>query len=420
MLTVPSTTTPEPLIPAASDRPGDDPIFALHAEAMGRARAGESILNATIGSLCEDDGSISVLPSVAEAYTRVPVAKQSAYAPISGAPAFLDAVVRDLFGEGETAERAVAVATPGGTGAVHHAIVNTLEPGQKLLTSSYFWGPYAILADHTRRGVERFRMFDEAGAFDVEAYGRGLESLMDAQGRALVILNTPCHNPTGYSLDEDEWNRVVEHTERAATRGPVSFLLDFAYAKFAPPAQSVWREPLERLTDSAGVFVAWTASKSFAQYGARIGSLVALHRDADQRQRIANALSYSCRGTWSNCNHGGMLAVAEVLNDPELRRRSEEERAALCRRLDERVEVFNEHARDVLSYPRYEGGFFVTVFTPDSRRTAAVMREAGVYVVPVDGAVRVALCATPRAEIPRLVQALREGVEAVDSPNTRS
>jgi hypothetical protein len=40
------------------------------------------------------------------------------------------------------------------------------------------------------------------------------------------------------------------------------------------------------------------------------------------------------------------------------------------------------------------------------------MRDLGVYVVPMRGAVRVALCSTPAAEVPRLVDALQQGLAA--------
>jgi aromatic-amino-acid transaminase len=59
------------LIPLAADRPGDDPIFRLNAEAKARAADGESILNATIGALLEDDGKLAILPSVSEAIANV-------------------------------------------------------------------------------------------------------------------------------------------------------------------------------------------------------------------------------------------------------------------------------------------------------------------------------------------------------------
>ena len=405
------TTTNSHLIPAAIERPGDDPIFALHGEAMRRAQAGEDVLNSTIGALMQDDGSLAILPSVFEALGHIPPQRAAAYAPISGPPAFLEAVRKDVFGDGPLFERSVAVATPGGTGACHHAIVNYLEPGQSLLTSSYFWGPYAILAEHTRRKVRTFRMFRDDGTFDVDSFASSLQALMREQGRALVFLNTPCHNPTGYSLDDDDWQALTEALLAAAELGPVSLLLDLAYAKFAAPASLRWHKYVERIHERVECLFAWTASKAFAQYGARVGACIALGADDDSRARAKNALGYSCRGTWSNCNHLGMLAITELLNDEALRKRSEDERNALTSLLTRRVERFNALARPAgLAYPRYEGGFFVAVFTPDGRATSAAMQAEGVFVVPLEGAVRVALCATPESAIPRLVEALQRGV----------
>ena len=43
----------------AAARPGNDPIFALNAEANRRAAAGESILNSTLGALMTDDGRLA-------------------------------------------------------------------------------------------------------------------------------------------------------------------------------------------------------------------------------------------------------------------------------------------------------------------------------------------------------------------------
>lgn len=398
------------LIPAALERPGDDPIFTLNAEAVKRSKSGESILNASLGALIEDDGRLAVMPVVREALASVDPLRAAAYAPIAGEPDFLAAVIHDVFGDEEPARKSVAVATPGATGALHHAIVNFLEPGQALLTTSYFWGPYETLATHTGRSVETFEMFAPDGAFHLDAFERALRDLIARQGRALVILNTPCHNPTGYSLDARERESLARIVREVSRLGPVALLIDLAYAHFGQgPAQESLRA-FGDLGDQVTLLVAWTVSKAFAQYGSRIGALVAVNSDAGELQRIANALSFSCRGTWSNCNHLGMLAITDLLSDPEKRGRSERERRRLIELLASRVTVFNEHAaRAGLRYPRYEGGFFVTVFSVDSAACARRMRELGVYVVPVRGAVRLALCATPAAEVPRLVDALVEG-----------
>lgn len=402
------------LIPAALDRPGDDPIFALNAKAQVRIQAGETIINATLGALMEDDGSLAVMPVVSETLAQIPAGRAAAYAPIAGDVEFLDAVVHDIFADGPLASQAVAVATPGGTGAVHHAIVNFLEPGDALLTTNFYWGPYKIMADHTRRRVETFTMFTEGGRFNGPAFAAALDALMDAQGRALVILNSPCHNPTGYSLDDEDWRQAVEALRAAAKKGDVALCLDHAYAKFGGPSADAWIPYAAELTDDVTLLVAWTVSKSFAQYGARVGALVAVHPDERERKRLENALSYSCRGTWSNCNHLGLLMIAKILTTPELSARIDEQRVRLRTLLAERVDVFNAHASKTdLKYPRYEGGFFVTVFTDDSEALAARMRDLGVFVVPIEGAVRVALCSTPVSDVPRVVEALEQGLKAV-------
>jgi aromatic-amino-acid transaminase len=312
----------------------------------------------------------------------------------------------------------VAAATPGGTGALHHAIVNFLEPGQSLLTTSYYWGPYKTIATHTGRAVATFETFDASGRFHAAAFEDALDRQIAQQGRALVLLNFPCHNPTGYSLDEAEWSAVADVVRAAGEKGPVAFLLDHAYARFGrsgsradPDASQAWIRHGARILDTATLLVAWTASKSFAQYGARVGALVAVHPEARTRESIRAALGFSCRGTWSNCNHLGQLAVRSLLVEPELRARVERDRAELTRILGERVDAFLREAGALeLKHPRYEGGFFVSVFTPDAEATARAMREEGVYVVPMKGAVRVALCSTPAREVPRLCNALAAGV----------
>ena len=408
-----STPSLSSVIPAARHRAGNDPIFILNAEAAQRRAAGESIVNATIGALMTDDGALAVMPSALDAFARAQTARSAGYAPISGHPDFRRAVIQSLFGGSPLAEQATAVATPGGTGAIYQAAVNFLEPGQKLLTSSYFWGPYRAITAHAGRGIETFQMFGDDGAFDVGGLARAMERQAADQGRVLVVLNFPCHNPTGYSLSRAEWGEVSDVVARVGARVPVTVLIDAAYMRYGGDAATAWVDSVGDLLRAATVLVAWTASKSFTQYGSRIGALVALHRDPAELLQIDNALGYTCRATWSNCNHVGQLAVAELLTDTRLIEQSDAERDELLALLQGRIDVFNREASSAgLRTPRYDSGFFVAVFTPDSEVTARVMREAGVYVVPMEGAVRVALCCTPAAVIPTLTAALTRGVAA--------
>ena len=408
------------VIPEASARPGNDPIFALHGEATARAAAGESIVNATLGALLHDDGTLALMPVASEVMVAVPAVGAAAYAPISGDPAFRAALLEDLFGESAGApqgagnslvEWSVAVATPGATGALHHAFLNFLEQGQAALTTQYFWGPYAAMAAHSHRRLDTFAMFADDGGFHTAAFAEALDRHIDEQGRALLLFNFPCHNPTGFSLNAAEWQGVAEVVAAAGQRAPVALLIDYAYGRYGNAESAGWLPAVPIMAESATVLVAWTASKSYTQYGARVGALVAVHRDDDERTRIGNALNYSCRATWSNCNHRGLLAVTRLLAEPDLRSRADAERADLVALLDSRVARFKAEADRVgVPYPRYEGGFFVSVFADDPEQTAATMRDVCVYVVPIQGAVRVGLCAIPESAIPRLVKALAVGL----------
>lgn len=397
------------LIASRQARPGDDPIFSLNAEATRRAKAGEDIVNATIGALLSDDGSLAIMPTVAKALSSLPFATVASYAPIPGRDDYRKAIAADLLGPYGLAAEVACVATPGGTGALRIAFDDFLEAGQVALTSSYFWAPYRTIAEESGRDLTTFDMFDAEGRFNVAAFEQKLDEVMTRQARALVLLNTPCHNPTGYSLDQAELDATAAALAKHADRGPVTLVLDVAYGYFHPEALDRCLSTFAKLAGRVLVLLAWSGSKAFALYGQRIGALVALCPDSAQRERITNAITYSCRGIWSNCNAGGMAAVAQLLADDGLRAKVLAERAELVELLAKRVAFWNEHASAAgLRYPRYDGGFFTTVFSADPKKASRALTERGVFLVPTAGAVRVAVCAVNEAQIARIVETLRE------------
>lgn len=396
------------LVPARQTRPDKDVIFALNAEATRRKQAGESVVNATIGSLMNDDGSLSILSTVTKVLKEVPAQQWAAYAPIGGTPAFLQAVIDDTFStQPQLKASATAVATPGGTGALRHALQNYLQSGQAILTPNFYWGPYATLAEDHERKVDTFRMFTEAGTLDAAALDQKLGEHLSTQGRALIFLNDPCNNPTGYSMTRGEWKQVVDVLLKHADK-PVTLLVDMAYWLYAGEGDPRgFLQELLPLVGKTGLLFAWSGSKSYTHYGLRVGALIACVPDEKERNATQAALAFSCRGTWSNCVHGGMTAVTKLLTDPALKAACDAEREVFKKLLQDRVKAFNLAAQPKgLKYPRYEGGFFVTVFHPEAEAQAKKMQEKGVYVVPQKGALRVALCSASAADVPRLVEAL--------------
>jgi aromatic-amino-acid transaminase len=96
------------------------------------------------------------------------------------------------------------------------------------------------------------------------------------------------------------------------------------------------------------------------------------------------------------------------LTDRPLAEACDRQRGELKALLGSRVKAWNELAgARSLRYPRYEGGFFVTVFMTDADKHAVRMKERGVFVVPQGNhALRVALCGVAAKDVARVVDAL--------------
>jgi aromatic-amino-acid transaminase len=390
-------------------------------------RRGRRVVDGTLGVLRDDDGRLIVLPSVRRALAQVAPEDWAPYAPLDGESGYLDAVRQRVFGAGAAAAAGgvVAVATPGGTGAVKLALGAFLEPGQAALTTSHHWQPYAeIAAQHDRRLVT-FDMFASAAAgaagggvgvgIDVAALERALAGLAARQGRALLILNDPCHNPTGYCMTAADWAAIADVVEARARHTPVTLVLDAAYADYAEAGLSRARPALERLSGQVTIAVAWSASKSLTAYGLRVGALLAIPAGRGGQRQLAAGLTQASLAGWGNCNRGGMLAVERLLTDPTLSGAVVSERRAIIDLLDGRGRLFRlAAARLGLAHPRHERGFFATVLCRRAGPVAQALRAEGALLVPGPGALRIALSAVSTADVMPAMAALARCLTEID------
>ena len=392
---------------------GDDPIFALSREVAARRAAGDSCVDATLGVLVDDSGALSVMPTVAQVVRELNPADWAAYASTVGLDAFSEAVIEDALAHWpELRKRALALATPGATGAIRTAFAAFLERGQACLSSSLCWSTYPIIAEAAQRKLVTFSMFRPADLrFDTAAFERTLTSVIDTQGRALVLLNDPCHNPTGYSMSAADWAAVAEVLRSASARAPVTVLLDAVYSAFTPEGLNLALSALEPLAHQLLIAIAWSASKSFTSYGMRAGALLVVPPPSE-RTRIRDTLACQCCGTWANCNRGALVSITRLLTEPALREGVARDRAEVMALLAKRSDIFTRLA-DVadLHRPDYKGGFFTSVFVDHPDALAARLRGEGVYVVPMKGAVRIAFSALRTSDVPQLVERLAWAVD---------
>ena len=384
----------------------NDIIFAANAACVAAiAKYGpEKITNGTIGAIMDDAGKLVCLPTVEKVYRSLPTNELIAYAPISGLPDYLDKVIVAAFGKFKPAGYTAAVATAGGTGAIHHAIWNYTEPGDIVITSDWYWGAYKVLCRDAGRELQTYAMLNAQNTFNLPALREKVTAVLQKQNTIMVIINTPAHNPTGYSLTTEDLHGVVEMlkqvTEQAGKKAVL--FLDVAYIDYAGDKDEVRKffKALDHLPETILGVVAYSMSKGFTMYGQRTGAMIGVSDNADVIKEFAEINQFTSRATWSNINRPSMKTLATIYADPALLKATEEERDYYYKMIKTRADLFMKEAKACgLPMIPYIAGFFLSIPAKHPAAICDRLHADGIFVVPLAAGVRVALCSIPLQKI---------------------
>lgn len=376
--------------------PKEDKIFGIsnRANAMIAEKGKDAVINATIGALLDDDGNLMVLSSVDETFRSLKPAEYAAYAPIAGIPDFRKAAIKAALGKYEPKAFVEAVATPGGTGSIRNTIANYSERGDKVLTSDWFWSPYKTIASEIGRDIDTFTLFTEDRKFNIGSFDEKVNELLATQEYLTIILNTPAHNPTGYSLTIEDWEGVVDVLNKVAPEKKIALLIDAAYIDFAGD-EDKYREflpVLEGLPVNVLPIIAYSMSKTFTAYGMRCGAMVCLAPTEAIAKEFKSVCEFSSRGSWSNCSRAGQSVIAKIFSDEELLARVTQERKEIRDMLLRRGKAFEEEANKIgLVTVPFDAGFFVSIPCDNPDEIASKLEKEGLFIIPLAKGVRVSV-----------------------------
>ncbi len=404
----------------SKNKAADDIIFAANAKAIAAvAKYGsEKITNGTIGAIMDDAGKLVCLPTVEKVYRGLPTEELIAYAPISGLPEYLDKVQTAAFGKSKPAGYTAAIATAGGTGSIHHAIWNYTEPKDIVLTANWYWGAYKVLCRDMGRELQTYTMLDAENKFNLAALEAKVKKVLAHQTSIMVIINTPAHNPTGYSLTEHDLSGVVAMLKKvteAAGKRAVLFL-DVAYLDYAGDKDEVRRffKALDHLPETIFGIVGYSMSKGFTMYGQRTGAMIGVSGSQAVIKEFADINQYTSRATWSNINRPSMRTLAVIYSDPQLLKATEQERDHYYKMIKARADVFVAEAKACgLPMIPYMAGFFLSIPSTNSTAVCDKLHKDGIFVVPLAAGVRVALCSIPLKKIYGMAAKINAALQAV-------
>ena len=399
--------------------PKEDKNFAVNnrAKAMIAEKGKDAVVNATIGVLLDEEGKFVVLSSVNEVFKTLEAGEFAEYAPIGGIPGYKAAVLKDTFGSYEPKRHTVAVATPGGTGAIHSTIANYSEPGDKVLLTDWYWGPYGTIAGEIGRSLHTFKLVNEAGTFNAEDFEKQVMALLEVQDRLVIILNTPAHNPTGYSLTVDEWEEVASVLDRVPEDKKVTLLVDVAYLDFAGEAEEyrAFLPVLDSMGENILPVIAYSFSKSFTLYGMRCGAMICMAETEEIADEFRKVCEYSARAAWSNCTRAPQVMLSKIYEDPALLARIQEERAGFRDMLLRRGKAFEAAAKEAgLEIVPFDAGFFASVPCENPDAVGAELEKEGIFTIPLTMGVRISIASITEADCRRLPARILAAIEKVN------
>lgn len=393
--------------------PLEDKIFGIssRAKAMIAEKGADKVINATIGSLLDDEGKLVVLSSVVDTMKTLNPVDFADYAPIGGTPQFREAVKKAAFGSFQPSCFTEAVATPGGTGAIRNTISNYSRMGDKILTSDWHWAPYNTIAGELGRCIDTYPMFDENGMFHVNAFGEKVRELIAEQKSLVIILNTPAHNPTGYSLTLEDWSGVLNVLRGEAGKAEsIVLLVDAAYIDFAGDEEEYRRflPELEKLPENILPIIAYSLSKTYTLYGTRCGAMICMAQTAEVAAEFKRVCEFSSRGSWSNSAKLAQVILSKIYADEELLKKVNEERAEYREMLIQRGRAFEEEARKAgLEIVPFDAGFFASIPCDNPDEISRKLEKEGLFIVPLAKGLRVSVASVSEAtcrKIPAMVK----------------
>ncbi len=397
-----------------------DKIFGANALAVKAvAEFGkEKVTNATIGALLDDNEQLVCLPTVEKVYRSVPMTEVINYAPIAGLPDFLNAAMTHVFGDSRPDAFTKAVATSGGSGGLHHAIWNYSELHETVLTTDWYWGPYKVLCEEVLRKLDTFPLFNEKMQFNAPAFEAKIAALLAKQNNLLVILNTPAHNPTGYTVTDAEWDGIIQIL-KAAAKNPakkITVVVDIAYLDFSGERNACRKffAKFGQMPANLLFIMGFSMSKSFTMYGQRVGAMIGVTSDANVAKEFEDINQYSSRGTWSNINRGVMRMMAMICADKELYAQVEKERDGYYQLIKRRADIFvQEAAASNLTMLPYSAGYFLSVPSTCPDAVVEKLNAQNIFAVALGKGVRVAVCAVPTEKIKGMAGKMKIALEAV-------
>ena len=393
-------------------------ILSLAQAAKKAKDENNEVINATIGMLYDSNNEFYTFGAVKDIMNEISDYDAFSYSDTDGGELYQSAVLKWLLGEYLTTftdKYHVGVcATNGGSGAIATTFQNYMERGDSVIVPKVMWETYITLARERGCSHLTYELTDKDQNFNIKSLKESILSLKDKQERIIIVINDPCHNPTGFCMSDNDYDNLIELLNSFNDTKFV-LLMDVAYFDYFNKDTSIIRKRFAKLTnlnENTIINFAFSGSKTFGLYGLRIGAGVMFSQDKSEINAYKNATAYTARNNWGSSSTLGNSIITKLVLDEKHNANFTSELQSAAEMVAARSDAFITEANKIgLPMLDFKRGFFVVVPTSNPVGLMNKLHEYNAYVVVTKTCIRIALCAINEAECKRLPHLIKQAMQ---------
>lgn len=359
----------------------------------------DNVINASLGSLYDEDENFVALKSVFNNYRNLKDEEYAKYASsFLGNEEFINILESFIIENKLTKLHTNLIATSGGTGAITLAISNLLDTNETIILPNIGWSNYSLIAKEFNLKIDYYQLFDNDNNFNLIDLKNKITNSLSIQNKALIVINSPANNPTGYSIKEEEWYELVRFINEECNNKEVIILNDIAYIDYSFNLNNSrnYLKILDNLNENGLLIIAYSCSKAFTNYGLRLGASIVANKNKEIVHSISNAFNKTCRAYWSNVNNSAMINITNLLKYHKQEYLKEKD--YYINLLKKRASIIIKEAKDInLPIYNFNEGFFITLKIDNNLKDKYhnELLNNNIYSIKVNEGIRIAICSLP-------------------------
>ncbi len=403
-------------------------ILSQSAEAKKKAFK----LNATIG-IAKEQGKTMRLNSVMAAIHGIRAKASLTYAPSFGITKLRQVWQNSMFEKNPSLVNkhiSIPIVTCGITHAASVFADLWIDPGDVIILPDMMWGNYNLIMNVRKQGnISQYPMFSDDGGFNLKAFEEKVVDEAKKHDKIIVLLNFP-HNPTGYTVTEEEGDSIVNILTDLTDKGTnVIAVADDAYFGLFYEEKTIKESLFARLCDKRCRLLAIKmdgATKENYVWGLRVGFITygsKINVDPAPVYKALEKKTAGCvRGSISNASHLGQSIVLRSMQNENYPLEKKEKFEILKSRAQcVKAVVSDPKYKDAWDVYPFNSGYFMCIklkLTDAETLRLHLLDKYGVGLISIGSRnLRIAFSCLEQKDIPELFDIILQGVE--DLKNTK-